>query len=84
MKVIKISTYTYVPDAILKALSHIQEGCPDVHQVQYDEDGNWLYINRDGTATDFGKSTVSINQEVLEQASDAAYSVGYPVTFVLP
>ena len=84
MKTITMSTYTYIPDAVLKAFVHIQKHFPDLKKVEYNEDGQWRYINADGTTPEFDNSTPWLDQSLLEDASDSAYSVGYPVCFTLP
>jgi len=83
MKTIVMGTYTYTPEAVLKAFVHIQERFPDLKKVEYDEEGNWLYSNSDGTFPAFDGRTDWLDQSVLEAGSDAAYSVGYPVCFTL-
>ncbi len=83
MKTIVMGTYTYIPDAVLKAFVHIQEHFPDLKKVEYDEEGNWLYYNADGTFPTFDGRTDWLNQSLLEAGSDAAYSVGYPVCYTL-
>ena len=83
MKTIVMGTYTYVPDAVLKAFVHIQEHFPDLKKVEYDEEGNWLYTNADGTHPTFDSRNEWLEQSLLENASDSAYVVGYPVCFTL-
>ena len=80
MKTITMSTYTYIPDAVLKAFVHVQSHFPNLKKVEYNSDGHWKYINSDGSTPSFDDK---IDVSLLESASDSAYSVGYPVCFTL-
>lgn len=80
MKTIYFSTYTFVPDEVLKAFCHIKEHFPDLQKVEYDKEGNWTYYNTDGSSPVFDDK---IDVSLLEIASDRAYISGYPVCFSL-
>ncbi len=81
MKTVIMNTFTFVPESVMKAFVHVQQKFPDVKQVQYYEDGQWLFVNSDGTYPDFGDE--SIDQTILENAADEVYGLGQ-ICYSLP
>ncbi|AFC21475.1 hypothetical protein GAP32_027 [Cronobacter phage vB_CsaM_GAP32] len=69
----------YIPKAVRQAFDMVKRVYPNVTQVEYDDNGNWLYS--DGKSFFPSFNNINIDVGVLEHAADAAYNVGIPVTF---